>query len=293
MIIDAHTHILPQRRLDGLSLWLSQVFPNHPLAGKHFTVDSLLEELSRNGVEYIFNCVFPMKADETEELNQFNYRLSEKFRMVIPFGSLHVENEDKCSIVDRCVHEFGFFGFKLHPYVQGFSPDDEKLFPAYERMEELGRIINVHTGFDDYYPKIKKKITLSAIEGLVKRFPSLVFIIPHMFYPRLEEGLYLLDNYENLYLDTTNIFSSIIQEEERGINRDGVREILTKTLNKWSERIMFGTDYPAGVSDADTIFSDFYSFNLDNKINQDLLYGTAYGFLKRYGCLNEREGERP
>jgi len=285
MIIDAHVHILSQRRLDGLSIWLGKVFPNHPLAGKRYTIDLVLEELYRNGVTYIFNSVFPMKAEETEDLNLFNYQLSEAYTSIIPLGSLHIDNRDKKSIIDTCVHKFGFLGFKLHPYVQGFSPDDERLFPAYERMEELGKPVYVHTGFEDYYPKIEKRITLSAIEGLIKRFSSLFFVIPHMFYPKLDGALYLLDNYENVYVDTTNIFSAILEDEEKGLNMDRVREILMKTLNKWSKRMFFGTDHPAGMSDADSIFSDLYSFNLPDDIKQDLLFNTAYKFAKRYGYL--------
>ena len=283
MIIDAHVHILSQRRLDGLSIWLGKVFPNHPLANKRYTIDLVLEELYRNGVTYIFNSVFPMKAEETEELNLFNYQLSEAYTSIIPLGSLHIDNRDKKSIIDTCVHKFGFLGFKLHPYVQGFSPDDERLFPAYERMEELGKPVYVHTGFEDYYPKIEKRITLSAIEGLIKRFSSLFFVIPHMFYPKLDGALYLLDNYENVYVDTTNIFSAILEDEEKGLNMDQVRETLMKTLNKWSKRMFFGTDHPAGMTTADSIFSDLYSFNLPNEIKQDLLYNTAYKFAKRYG----------
>ena len=95
MIIDAHVHIMPQRRLDGLSIWLGRVFPNHPLAGKHFTEDVVVSELSQNRVGYIFNYVFPMKESETEGLNLFNYNLGKKFKAIIPFGSIHVENKDK------------------------------------------------------------------------------------------------------------------------------------------------------------------------------------------------------
>jgi predicted TIM-barrel fold metal-dependent hydrolase len=288
MIIDAHVHILPQRRLDGLSIWLGKEFASHPLAGKRFTVEKILQELSRNGVTHVFNSVFPMKANETEELNLFNYHLSKKFTRIIPFGSLHIENQDKKRIVDRCVHEYGFLGFKLHPYVQEFSPDDERLFPAYERMEDLSKPINIHTGFEDYYPKVEKRITLSAMEGLVKKFSSLMYIIPHMFYPRLSEAVYLMENYENVYLDTTNIFSAILQDEKRGVNRDRERDILMETLKKWSKRMFFGTDHPAGMSDVDTIFSDFYSFNLPNKIKQDLLHDSAYQFAERYGYFKQQ-----
>jgi hypothetical protein len=45
VIIVAHVHILPQRRRDGLSVWLGKVFPNHTLADKRFTEDIMVEEL--------------------------------------------------------------------------------------------------------------------------------------------------------------------------------------------------------------------------------------------------------
>jgi len=47
MVIDAHTHILPQRRLDGLSIWLGKVFSKHSLAGRYFTEETVLGELSK------------------------------------------------------------------------------------------------------------------------------------------------------------------------------------------------------------------------------------------------------
>ncbi len=215
MIIDAHTHILPQRRLDGLSIWLGQVFPHHPLAGKSFTIDFIIKDLLRKGVDYIINLVFPMNPSETEELNLFNHQLSKKYHVIIPFGSLHIVNEDKKGIVTRCIKELGLFGFKLHPYVQGFSADDEKLYPAYEIMEEFGTVINIHTGFEVAYPKRKVTMTLKNIEKLVKKFSSLTFIISHMFYPRLDDAVYLLENYSNVYIDTTNIFSAIVQDEKK------------------------------------------------------------------------------
>lgn len=132
MMIDAHAHIMTQQRLNGLSIWLGQVFPNHPLAGKPFTEDDIITDLSRKGVTHIFNYVFPMNPSETEVLNLFNHHLRKKYSIIIPFGSLHIENEDKKDIVRRCITELDLFGFKLHPYVQGFSPEDEKLYPAYD-----------------------------------------------------------------------------------------------------------------------------------------------------------------
>jgi len=275
MIIDAHTHILSQRRLDGLSIWLGQVFPHHPLAGKPFTVDFVIKDLLRKGVNYVFNLVFPMNPSETEELNLFSHHLSKNYDVVIPFGSLHIENDDKRGIVNRCIKELGLYGFKLHPYVQGFSPDNEKMYPAYEIMEEFGTVINIHTGFEVAYPKRKVTIILATIEKLVRKFSSLTFIISHMFYPRLDDAVYLLETYSNVYVDTTNIFSAILQDERNGIGRDSEREILMDTLHKWSRRSVFGSDHPAGMSDIDTIFSDLNSFNLSHRTKSDIHFNTA------------------
>ncbi len=229
---------------------------------------------------YVFNLVFPMNPSETEELNIFSHHLSKKYHAVIPFGSLHIGNEDKRGIVTRCIKELGLFGFKLHPYVQGFSPDDERLYLAYEMMEESGTVINIHTGFEAAYPKRKVTITLPIIEKLIRKFPSLTFIISHMFYPRLDEAVYLLETYKNIYVDTTNIFSAILQDERNGIGRDSEREILMNTLQKWSGRSVFGSDHPAGMSDIDTIFSDLSSFNLAYSTKSDIHFNTACDLVR-------------
>jgi predicted TIM-barrel fold metal-dependent hydrolase len=221
-----------------------------------------------------------MNPSETEELNLFSCDLSKKYHVIIPFGSLHIENEDKRGIVYRCIKELGLFGFKLHPYVQGFSPDNEKMYPAYEMMEEFGTVINIHTGFEVAYPKRKVTITLATIEKLVRKFSSLTFIISHMFYPRLDDAVYLLETYSNVYVDTTNIFSAILQDERNGIGRDSEREILMNTLQKWSRRSVFGSDHPAGMGDIDTIFSDLNSFNLADGVKADVFFNTPYDLIQ-------------
>lgn len=136
-------------------------------------------------------------------------------------------------------------------------------------------MINIHTGFEVAYPKRTVTITLSTMEKLIKRFSSLTFIISHMFYPGLDDAVYLLETYNNVYIDMTNIFSAILQDEKNGINRDKERETLMETLQKWSRRSVFGSDHPAGMDDLDTIFSDISSFHLAGDIKSDILFNTA------------------
>lgn len=77
------------------------------------------------------------------------------------------------------------------------------------------------------------------MERLIKKFSSLIFIMPHMFYPRLNEALYLLENYGNVYVDTTNIFSAILQDEQKGLNRDKEREILLNSQRMEQEDVFW------------------------------------------------------
>jgi len=99
-----------------------------------------------------------------------------------------------------------------------------------------------------------------------------------MFYPRLEAAGYLLETYGTVYIDTTNICSAIIRDEQKGINRDKLREIFHDTLGRYCERMVFGSDYPCGMSDVDTIYGDFYSFKLNERIKKENCHENHHHF---------------
>jgi uncharacterized protein len=80
------------------------------------------------------NLVYPIRDDETEAVNRFNFELHERYPWIIPFGGLHVGDGDKGAIVDRCLGEHGFLGFKFHPFIQAFDSLDPRMMPAYERL---------------------------------------------------------------------------------------------------------------------------------------------------------------
>ncbi len=67
--------------------------------------------------------------------------------VLIPFGSVDPwKGPAGVEEARRLVTEHGVRGFKFHPSIQGFSPNDPMAYPLYEAIEELGAIALFHTG---------------------------------------------------------------------------------------------------------------------------------------------------
>ena len=67
--------------------------------------------------------------------------------VLIPFGS--VDPNDGPAAVERArrlVTDHGVRGFKFHPSLQAFEPNDRVHYPLYEALQELGAVALFHTG---------------------------------------------------------------------------------------------------------------------------------------------------
>ncbi|MEG2429874.1 MAG: amidohydrolase family protein, partial [Oscillospiraceae bacterium] len=117
------------------------------------------------------------------------------------FGSVHFLNENALDELER-IKSLGIKGIKLHPDYQDFMVDEKKLYPIYEKCEELGLVVVFHAGYDCYSPnlihtppKLSKKI--------IKDFPKLKIVLAH--FGGLEQwdevSKYLVG--ENVYFDTS------------------------------------------------------------------------------------------
>ncbi len=67
--------------------------------------------------------------------------------VLVPFASVD-PHKGRAGVREarRLVEEYGVRGFKFHPSIQAFSPDDRMAYPLYEAIEELGVPALFHTG---------------------------------------------------------------------------------------------------------------------------------------------------
>jgi len=284
---DSHVHILPPSRTSSLVRWIKRAFPDHP-STEDMNPERILSDLRECGVTTVFNMVFPINENETEELNLFSRDVGRSYDNVVPFGSLHADTPRKDEVAQRCLIEYGLAGIKLHPYVQGFeafSPDFESL---YRKLNELKRPLLVHTGFDLFYGLSQD---IEYLRGILNRYPDMPVVLVHSLFPRFELAGELMGEHEQLYLDMTNVVSAIRLYRDAPPGRwstdTDVGEIARNTdsfldvLDRYSDRTMFGTDHPAGMGSPRQIYDDFESFGFDPVIRDNLLGETARRFLEK------------
>lgn len=290
-MIDAHIHIFPQYRSVKAVRWVKRFIPWLRVS-ETVNESQILEMLHNSGVSHFFNYIYPIRPEESRPLNEYNYLLSKRVKNAICFGSLHPENSDPEDILEEALIGYGLLGIKFHPFVQGFSVLDERLDEVYRALEKMERPLVIHTGFDRFY---KARIPAEDIEAVLKRYPDLTLVIVHMLYPRIDQAFRLLKEYPNVYLDGTNLFSDYREpgtgenlfEGTAGADNGGSIYRVScmafrDEIERHSDRILLGSDYPVAMNDPDKIYAYMRSLPLSESAKSNLLEGTARRFVERY-----------
>lgn len=264
-IIDAHMHVLPPRRLAGLLRWVHGFMPTHPVP-KDITADGVIQDSKNFGTKYFFNQIYPINPLETESLNNFNFELTERMPNCVGWGSAHLENSDRAGIAERALDDQGFIGLKFHPMVQNFSILDSRILPVYEVLAERKRPLFIHTGFDDFY---EIKMPPAHIGKIAADYPDMPIVISHLVFPRLAEAFELMDEFPGIIGDLTNVpgcVRMIAAGNGGDIKSTDACRVLHKELPKFADRIIFGSDHPAGVGGYADIYRDLLALELAPEI---------------------------
>lgn len=276
MIIDCHAHLLPPQRMAKLIRWTLRFSPAHPVP-ESVTLGALLEEYARAHVAYTWNFAHAIFPEETETLNEWNRRLGQRHPQIIPFGTCHPLAPDPVGVIDRCLADYGFVGIKFHPFVQRFTPWDERFFPLYARIAERGRIVVFHTGFEQFYGGV---LPIAGFEKILRAFPELVTVLAHANYPRIAEAFDLVARYPNVYLDTVHVFAGVTQAWDGG-SQLSAWDHLRQGLRAFPDRVMFGTDHPSGTGTLAEMYEEFSAFGLSPELERKLLGETAQRLIEK------------
>lgn len=272
--IDAHVHIMTHRRVRGGIKWVRPVAPDYETLSLDVTTTELLNHLKEEGVEAFFNFFYPLAPGETEQINHWHHNFANNCPSAIPFASLHVGDENKTKIISQALDQQQFVGFKFHPYIQGFSIMDDRLTKVFEELQERECPVVFHTGFSEFY---RRPSMVDDTRAFLKRYPRITAVIAHMLYPDLplEDWPTLLDEYPNLYLDTTNTLLYC----QPGTPDS---EKLQRLLELYSARIVFGTDFPMGTLYPTGKLHDIAAKTCPNQDSLDnLMWRTACRIIKK------------
>lgn len=200
----------------------------------HEHVDQVAGTLKANGIELACALAYPHQRRVAHSLNGFMESVGQRYPLFHPFGCVHVDDEEIDADVDHVISSPHIHGFKFQPLVQKFSVNDPRLEHLYLRCVETDTPLIMHMGTA---PISNAFVGFTHFVKLMQRHPLLRVCVSHMGAFEYDEFLHALDDFPNMYLDTTmiNVRTGLFDTTWRGNE-----ELLLKHRN----RICFGSDWP-------------------------------------------------
>ena len=232
---------------------------DHPIIDAHFhlweptAIDLFLEATSIYGVKGFLAITDPKSKSKVRNqlpsrTTVFAFYLSSKAFAHHQVPELLADLQNAFNHNYKCVKMW--FGPRFLDWAEVSRPfrlDAPELSPVWSKIEEYGFIVDIHIGDPDICyardyqdPKYgTKKETLNQFKTILGDYPSINFIGVHMAgHPEHVTILSdLLNEFPNLAIDTAStrwIIRELGKEEQREATRD--------LMNRYSSRILFGSD---------------------------------------------------
>ena len=241
LVIDFHLHVTRVDEYNDWFLdWMRRVHGERGLAHLRTVLtspESLLKFMDEQGIDYV------VALAETNTMVtgvSMNDRVAEFCRgseRLIPFANINpYVTFNQVGELERCVTKLGVKGLKLYPTYQHFYPNDNKLFPIYERAQELSIPVMIHTGSSVFPGSLMKYGDPLFLDELAVFFPRLKIIQSHagrgFWYDR---AFFLASLHENVYMDITGLPPQNLLKYFPDLERN-------------ADKIIFGSDWP-GIID--------------------------------------------
>jgi predicted TIM-barrel fold metal-dependent hydrolase len=194
--------------------------------------------------------------------------------VLIPFASV---DPHKGKLGVREAHELieaGARGFKFHPNIQAFWPNDREFFPLYDVIAQAGLIALFHSGTTGIGAGMPggagvrlKYSNPMAVDDVAAEFPNLDIILAHPSFPWQEEALAVAVHKPNVYIDLS------------GWSPKYFPEILVQYINtRLRDKMLFGSDYP--LITPDRWLADFERLSIRDEVRPLVLKLNAARLLK-------------
>lgn len=225
---------------------------------------ALLRELDE---AHVVKAVIPgRKVYGTTNGELFDYAAKDPDRFLV-FPFLDVERPDEAlDVIERDVVARGARGVSIEPLGgNDVRFDDERVFPVYERLQELG--VPVMATASAFASDLIDNTIPRQIHHVVSTFPRLTFIASHAGWPWVAELVPVAFMNTNLYLLADF-------EGTRGNASPELRQAAERMI---PDQVLFGSSFPLGpIAQGVRNIRDWH---LDDAEERKVLYGTAASIL--------------
>jgi predicted TIM-barrel fold metal-dependent hydrolase len=194
--------------------------------------------------------------------------------VIIPFASIDpARGRAGAREARRLVTEYGIRGFKFHPSVQAFFPNDRSAYVLYEVIEELGVPAVFHTGQTGIGAGapggggIRLKYSNPMyLDDVAADFPGMTIILAHPSFPWQEEALAVATHKPLVHIDLS------------GWSPKYFPPLLVQYANSLlQDKVMFGSDYP--MLTPDRWLADFAQLPIRPTVQEKILKHNAARLL--------------
>ncbi len=253
--IDFHTHAeepCKHGRDDGYDEFqagMAQYFKNP--AGKDGMLPTVPQTAAYFRERRIGCVIFPVDAERETGFHRYSneevaQHAAENADIMIPFASIDpAKGRAGAREARRLVREFGVRGFKFHPTMQAFYPNDRSAYYLYEAIAEEGAIALFHTGQTGVGAGMRGGMNMRLkysdplhLDDVAADFPDMPIIAAHPSFPWTEVALSVATHKPNVYIDMS------------GWSPKYFPEIFVKYANGLlKKKMLFGSDWPAITPD--------------------------------------------
>jgi predicted TIM-barrel fold metal-dependent hydrolase len=267
-IIDFHVHLFPDRFFDAI--WKRFISDYGWDVLYHFYYRECVDHLRKNGIGTIAYSNYAHRKGMAKYLNEWNVKVLDEMPDLYCFAAYHPEDEDGPDMAAAIVKHPKILGFKLQLLVQCFYPHDERLYPLYDILMESGKCLLIHVGTG---PVGNEFTGINHFKKLLKQYPDMRIIVPHMGALEYDEFGALLDDYPNIYLDTA--YSFIPQIKDGFLSSS----LGIEFLEKYQDRILYGSDFPNLIFPREVEIEKLLSLNLSQSFYDKVLWKNGWGII--------------
>jgi uncharacterized protein len=276
--IDVHTHAWKSAlQVDDAPTESQQAMGRYfRYAPQHQTVPEMAQMYRKLKMAFVVFMVDGQKGASRKITNEEIAELAHKEGDVaIPFASINPHRgKEGVDQARRLIKDYRVKGFKFHPSVQDFFPDDRIAYPLYEVIAEAKLPALFHSGQTGVGAGTRggggirlKYSNPLHLDDVAADFPDMPIIIAHPSFPWQEEALSVATHKPQVYIDLS------------GWSPKYFPPILVQYANTLlKDRILFGSDYP--VISPERWIEEFEKLNIKPEVRPLIMKHNAAKLLK-------------
>jgi uncharacterized protein len=160
--------------------------------------------------------------------------------VLIPFASVDPARPDAVDRARRLIADYDVKGFKFHPNLQAFFPNDQAAYPLYEAIAEAGLPALFHTGHSGIGTGLPggggfrlKYSNPMCLDDVAADMPGLQIVLAHPSFPWQDEAISVCLHKENVWIDLSGWSPKYFPPQ-----------LVQYANGQLKTKVLFGSDFP-------------------------------------------------